>query len=403
MKSVEEQLALIKRGADELLVEAELVAKLKRGQPLRIKAGFDPTAPDLHLGHTVLINKLRQFQDLGHQVIFLIGDFTGMIGDPSGKSATRPPLTREQVLDYAETYKAQVFKILDPAKTEVAFNSTWMDKLSPADFIRLSSQYTVARMLERDDFDKRYKGSQPIAIHEFLYPLVQGYDSVALRADVELGGTDQKFNLLMGRELQRSYGQEAQCILTMPLLEGLDGVKKMSKSLGNYVGIQEAPGVIYSKLVSIPDVLMWRYFELLSFRSMEEINEFKAACEAGANPRDIKIKLAEEIVARFHGEEAAATAHRSAGNRMKDGELPDDLPEISVSAPEDMPIAAVLNKAGLVKNSAVARDLLASGGVRIDGEVVDRAFVFKVGATHVCQAGKKAFGRITLVLEESSN
>ncbi|GFM73615.1 tyrosine--tRNA ligase [Pseudomonas cichorii] len=403
MKSVEEQLALIKRGADELLVEAELVAKLKRGQPLRIKAGFDPTAPDLHLGHTVLINKLRQFQDLGHQVIFLIGDFTGMIGDPSGKSATRPPLTREQVLDYAETYKAQVFKILDPAKTEVAFNSTWMDKLSPADFIRLSSQYTVARMLERDDFDKRYKGSQPIAIHEFLYPLVQGYDSVALRADVELGGTDQKFNLLMGRELQRSYGQEAQCILTMPLLEGLDGIKKMSKSLGNYVGIQEAPGVIYSKLVSIPDALMWRYFELLSFRSMEEINEFKAECEAGANPRDIKIKLAEEIVARFHGEEAAATAHRSAGNRMKDGELPDDLPEISVSAPEDMPIAAVLNKAGLVKNSAVARDLLASGGVRIDGEVVDRAFVFKVGATHVCQAGKKAFGRITLVLEESSN
>ncbi|MBX8494787.1 tyrosine--tRNA ligase [Pseudomonas cichorii] len=399
MKSVEEQLALIKRGADELLVEAELVAKLKRGQPLRIKAGFDPTAPDLHLGHTVLINKLRQFQDLGHQVIFLIGDFTGMIGDPSGKSATRPPLTREQVLDYAETYKAQVFKILDPAKTEVAFNSTWMDKLSPADFIRLSSQYTVARMLERDDFDKRYKGSQPIAIHEFLYPLVQGYDSVALRADVELGGTDQKFNLLMGRELQRSYGQEAQCILTMPLLEGLDGVKKMSKSLGNYVGIQEAPGVIYSKLVSIPDALMWRYFELLSFRSMEEINEFKAACEAGANPRDIKIKLAEEIVARFHGEEAAATAHRSAGNRMKDGELPDDLPEISVGATEDMPVAAVLNKAGLVKNSAVARDLLASGGVRIDGEVVDRSFVFKVGTTHVCQAGKKAFGRITLVLE----
>lgn len=399
MKSVEEQLALIKRGADELLVESELVAKLKRGQPLRIKAGFDPTAPDLHLGHTVLINKLRQFQELGHQVIFLIGDFTGMIGDPSGKSTTRPPLTREQVLDYAETYKAQVFKILDPAKTEVAFNSTWMDQLSPADFIRLSSQYTVARMLERDDFDKRYKSNQSIAIHEFLYPLVQGYDSVALRADVELGGTDQKFNLLMGRELQRAYGQEAQCVLTMPLLEGLDGVKKMSKSLGNYVGIQEAPGIMYSKLVSIPDALMWRYFELLSFRSMEEIEGFKADCEAGANPRDIKIKLAEEIVARFHGEEAAASAHRSAGNRMKDGELPEDLPEISVSGPEDMPIAAVLNKAGLVKNSAVARDLLASGGVRIDGEVVDRGFVFKVGATHVCQAGKKAFGRVTLNLE----
>jgi tyrosyl-tRNA synthetase len=399
MKSVEEQLALIKRGADELLVESELVAKLKRGQPLRIKAGFDPTAPDLHLGHTVLINKLRQFQELGHQVIFLIGDFTGMIGDPSGKSATRPPLTREQVLDYAETYKAQVFKILDPAKTEVAFNSTWMDQLSPADFIRLSSQYTVARMLERDDFDKRYKSNQSIAIHEFLYPLVQGYDSVALRADVELGGTDQKFNLLMGRELQRAYGQEAQCVLTMPLLEGLDGVKKMSKSLGNYVGIQEASGIMYSKLVSIPDALMWRYFELLSFRSMEEIEGFKADCEAGANPRDIKIKLAEEIVARFHGEEAAASAHRSAGNRMKDGELPEDLPEISVSVTEDMPIAAVLNKAGLVKNAAIARDLLASGGVRIDGEVVDRSFVFKVGATHVCQAGKKAFGRITLNLE----
>jgi len=401
MKSVEEQLALIKRGADELLVEAELIAKLKRGQPLRIKAGFDPTAPDLHLGHTVLINKLRQFQELGHHVIFLIGDFTGMIGDPSGKSATRPPLTREQVLDYAETYKAQVFKILDPAKTEVAFNSTWMDQMSPADFIRLSSQYTVARMLERDDFDKRYKSSQPIAIHEFLYPLVQGYDSVALRSDVELGGTDQKFNLLMGRELQRAYGQEPQCILTMPLLEGLDGVKKMSKSLGNYVGIQEAPGIMYSKLVSIPDALMWRYFELLSFRSMEEIDGFKADCQKGANPRDIKIKLAEEIVARFHGEEAAANAHRSAGNRMKDGELPDDLPELSVSGAEDMPIAAVLNKAGLVKNSAVARDLLASGGVRIDGEVIDRSFVFKVGTTHVCQAGKKAFGRITLVLEES--
>lgn len=399
MKSVEEQLALIKRGADELLVESELVAKLKRGQPLRIKAGFDPTAPDLHLGHTVLINKLRQFQELGHHVIFLIGDFTGMIGDPSGKSATRPPLTREQVLDYAETYKAQVFKILDPTKTEVAFNSTWMDQLSPADFIRLSSQYTVARMLERDDFDKRYKSNQSIAIHEFLYPLVQGYDSVALRADVELGGTDQKFNLLMGRELQRAYGQEAQCVLTMPLLEGLDGVKKMSKSLGNYVGIQEAPGIMYSKLVSIPDALMWRYFELLSFRSMEEIASFKAECEAGANPRDIKIKLAEEIVARFHGEEAAASAHRSAGNRMKDGELPDDLPEISVSGAEDMPIAAVLNKAGLVKNSAVARDLLASGGVRIDGEVVDRSFIFKLGATHVCQAGKKAFGRVTLDLE----
>ncbi|MFH0096266.1 tyrosine--tRNA ligase, partial [Pseudomonas aeruginosa] len=396
MKSVEEQLALIQRGADEILVEAELVAKLKRGQPLRIKAGFDPTAPDLHLGHTVLINKLRQFQDLGHQVIFLIGDFTGMIGDPSGKSVTRPPLTREQVLENAETYKSQVFKILDPAKTEVAFNSTWMDQLTPADFIRLASQYTVARMLERDDFSKRYASNQPIAIHEFLYPLVQGYDSVALKADVELGGTDQKFNLLMGRELQRAYGQEAQVILTMPLLEGLDGVKKMSKSLGNYIGIQEAPGVMYSKLVSIPDTLMWRYFELLSFRSLDEIDSFRKDVEAGANPRDIKIKLAEEIVARFHGEEAAASAHKSAGNRLKEGELPEDLPEIELSSPEDMPVASVLNKAGLVKNAAAARDLLGAGSVKVDGQVVDRTFMLALGETRVFQAGKKAFARITL-------
>lgn len=399
MKSVEEQLALIKRGAEEVLVESELVEKLKRGEPLRIKAGFDPTAPDLHLGHTVLINKLRQFQELGHQVVFLIGDFTGMIGDPSGKSATRPPLTREQVLDNAETYKAQVFKILDPAKTEVAFNSTWMDQLTPADFIRLASQYTVARMLERDDFQKRYEGNQSIAIHEFLYPLVQGYDSVALRADVELGGTDQKFNLLMGRELQRAYGQPSQCIVTMPLLEGLDGVKKMSKSLGNYVGIQEAPGVMYNKLVSMPDALMWRYFELLSFRSMEEIEQFKQDVAAGANPRDIKIKLAEEIVARFHGEEAAANAHRSAGNRLKDGELPDDLPEVELLSAEDMPISSVLNKAGLVKNAAAARDLLNAGSVKVDGEVVDRTFIFKLGSVHVCQAGKKAFARISLKAE----
>lgn len=396
MKSVEEQLALIKRGAEEILVESELVAKLERGQPLRIKAGFDPTAPDLHLGHTVLINKLRQFQELGHQVVFLIGDFTGMIGDPSGKNATRPPLTREQVLENAETYKAQVFKILDPARTEVAFNSTWMDQLSPADFIRLASQYTVARMLERDDFHKRYTGSQPIAIHEFLYPLVQGYDSVALRADVELGGTDQKFNLLMGRELQRAYGQESQVILTMPLLEGLDGVKKMSKSLGNYVGIQEAPGVMYNKLVSLPDSLMWRYFELLSFRPMGEIEEFRRDVEHGANPRDIKIKLAEEIVARFHGEEAAATAHRSAGNRLKDGELPEDLPEVLLESDVDLSISAVLNRAGLVRNAAAARDMLGAGSVKVDGEVADRDFIFAVGKTHICQAGKKAFARITV-------
>lgn len=399
MKSVQEQLSVIKRGADEVLVESELIAKLERGEPLRVKAGFDPTAPDLHLGHTVLINKMRQLQDLGHQVVFLIGDFTGMIGDPSGKSATRPPLTRDQVLENAETYKAQVFKILDPARTEVAFNSAWMDKLSPADFIRLASQYTVARMLERDDFSKRYSTNQPIAIHEFLYPLVQGYDSVALKADIELGGTDQKFNLLMGRELQRAYGQPSQCVVTMPLLEGLDGVKKMSKSLGNYVGIQEAPGVMYSKLVSIPDSLMWRYFELLSFRSEEEIAEFRSDVERGANPRDIKIKLAEEIVARFHGNEAAATAHRSAGNRMKDGELPEDLPEIELVSEIDMPIAAVLNKAGLVKNAAMARDLLGSGGVRVDGQVVDRDFMFRRGVAHVCQAGKKSFARVSLKSE----
>ncbi|CAD5378689.1 Tyrosine--tRNA ligase 2 [Pseudomonas sp. OF001] len=396
MKSVEEQLALIKRGAEEILVEAELVAKLQRGQPLRIKAGFDPTAPDLHLGHTVLINKLRQFQELGHQVVFLIGDFTGMIGDPSGKNATRPPLTREQVLENAETYKAQVFKILDPAKTEVAFNSTWMDQLSPADFIRLASQYTVARMLERDDFHKRYTGNQSIAIHEFLYPLVQGYDSVALRADVELGGTDQKFNLLMGRELQRAYGQESQVILTMPLLEGVDGVKKMSKSLGNYIGIQEAPGVMYGKLVSIPDTLMWRYFELLSFRPMGEIDEFRRDVERGANPRDIKIKLAEEIVARFHGEDAAASAHRSAGNRLKDGELPEDLPEVELVSAEPMPVATLLNRAGLAKNAATARDMLNAGSVKVGGVVVDRDFLFVPGNSYVCQAGKKAYARVTL-------
>jgi len=396
MKSVDEQLALIKRGADEILVESELRAKLERGTPLRIKAGFDPTAPDLHLGHTVLINKLRQFQDLGHQVLFLIGDFTGMIGDPSGKNVTRQPLTREQVLANAETYKEQVFKILDPAKTQVMFNSTWMDKMTSADMIQLAGKYTVARMLERDDFDKRYKGGQSIAVHEFLYPLVQGYDSVAMQADVELGGTDQKFNLLMGRELQRQYGQEPQVILTMPILEGLDGVKKMSKSLNNYIGINDAPGEMYNKLVSMPDSLMWRYFELLSFRSMEEIEQFKRDIEDGANPRDIKIKLAEELVARFHGEEAAANAHRSAGNRLKDGELPDDLPEVDIEADGELPVSAVLNRAGMTKNAAAARDLLNAGSVKVDGVVVDRDFVFQPGVAYVCQAGKKKFARIVL-------
>ena len=396
MKSVDEQLALIKRGADEILVESELRAKLERGTPLRIKAGFDPTAPDLHLGHTVLINKLRQFQDLGHQVLFLIGDFTGMIGDPSGKNVTRQPLTREQVLVNAETYKEQVFKVLDPTKTQVMFNSTWMDKMTSADMIQLAGKYTVARMLERDDFDKRYKGGQSIAVHEFLYPLVQGYDSVAMQADVELGGTDQKFNLLMGRELQRQYGQEPQVILTMPILEGLDGIKKMSKSLSNYIGINDAPGEMYNKLVSMPDSLMWRYFELLSFRSMEEIGQFKRDIEGGANPRDIKIKLAEELVARFHGEEAAANAHRSAGNRLKDGELPDDLPEVEIEVDGELPVSAVLNRAGMTKNAAAARDLLNAGSVKVDGVVVDREFVFQPGVSYVCQAGKKKFARIVL-------
>ncbi|SDT16257.1 tyrosyl-tRNA synthetase [Halopseudomonas litoralis] len=396
MKPVDEQLALIKRGADEILVEAELLAKLERGTPLRVKAGFDPTAPDLHLGHTVLINKLRQFQDLGHEVLFLIGDFTGMIGDPSGKNSTRPPLTREQVLANAETYKEQVFKILDRERTQVIFNSEWMDAFSAADMIQLAGKYTVARMLERDDFDKRYKGNQAIAIHEFLYPLIQGYDSVAMRADIELGGTDQKFNLLMGRELQRQYGQEPQITLTMPLLVGLDGEMKMSKSLGNYVGINDQPGVMYNKIVSMPDSLMWRYFELLSFRSMEEISGLRANVEAGANPRDIKIKLAEELVARFHGEEAAASAHRSAGNRLKEGELPEDLPEVVLEAESDLPVSAALNRAGMAKNAAAARDLLSAGSVKVDGEVVGRGFMFKTGSVYVCQAGKKKFARITV-------
>lgn len=396
MKPVDEQLALIKRGADEILVEAELRKKLERGTPLRVKTGFDPTAPDLHLGHTVLINKLRQFQELGHKVLFLIGDFTGMIGDPSGKNSTRPPLTREQVLANAETYKEQVFKILDPELTEVVFNSEWMDAFSAAEMIQLAGKYTVARMLERDDFDKRYKSNQSIAIHEFLYPLVQGYDSVALKADIELGGTDQKFNLLMGRELQRQYGQEPQVTLTMPLLVGLDGEMKMSKSLGNYIGINEAPGVIYNKIVSMPDTLMWRYFELLSFRSMDEIDALRKDVEAGANPRDIKIKLAEELVARFHGEEAAANAHRSAGNRLKDGELPEDLPEVVLESDADLPVSAALNRAGLVKNAAAARDLLNAGSVKVDGQQVDRDFMFKLGSAYVCQAGKKKFARIVI-------
>lgn len=396
---LDEQLALIKRGTESLLVEEELVAKLKLGRPLRVKAGFDPTAPDLHLGHTVLINKLKAFQDLGHQVIFLIGDFTGMIGDPSGKSATRPPLTREQVLANAETYKEQVFKILDPQKTEIAFNSEWLNQLTPVDFIRLASSYTVARMLEREDFHNRYTSQQPIAIHEFLYPLVQGYDSVALKADIELGGTDQTFNLLMGRELQRHYGQEPQCVLTVPLLEGLDGVKKMSKSLGNYVGIQEAPGVMYTKILSMPDELIWRYYELLSFRTMDEIVRLKQEMNEGRNPRDIKIELAHELIARFHGEDAAASAHKSAGNRLAEGELPQDLPEVEVQAETDLPIAALLNRAALVKNAASARNMLEAGSVRVDGQVVDKDFVCRVGGEYICQAGKKNFARVKVLAQ----
>lgn len=399
MASIDEALAIIKRGIDELVPEDDLVAKLKEGRPLRIKAGFDPTAPDLHLGHTVLINKLRQFQDLGHEVIFLIGDFTGKIGDPTGKSATRPPLTDQQVADNAVTYKEQVFKILDPEKTRVVFNSDWMGRMTAADMIRLAGQSTVARMLERDDFSKRYESNQPIAIHEFLYPLVQGYDSVALKADVELGGTDQRFNLGMGRTIQSRYGQEPQVILTMPILEGLDGVQKMSKSLGNYVGVNDAPGEMYTKLLSMPDDLLWRYFELLSFRPLAEVEGFRKEVEAGANPQDYKKLLAEEIIARFHDEEAAKTAHKSAGNRVALGEIPENVPtvEVSLEGKAEMPMAAVLRLAGLVKNGAAARDVLGRGAVFVDGQQFegDRAFV--EGDDCVIQAGKKKIARVLVV------
>lgn len=398
MVSIDEALAVIKRGVDELIPEDELVDKLKQGRPLRIKAGFDPTAPDLHLGHTVLINKLRQFQDLGHEVIFLIGDFTGMIGDPTGKSATRPPLTEEQVRENAVSYKEQVFKILDPEKTQVVFNSDWMSKMTAADMIKLAGQYTVARMLERDDFTKRYRAEQAIAIHEFLYPLVQGYDSVALEADVELGGTDQKFNLLMGRILQKHYGQEPQVILTMPILEGLDGVQKMSKSLGNYVGVNDAPGEMYTKLLSMPDELLWRYFELLSFRPLAEVEEFRKAVDAGANPQDYKKVLAEEIITRFHDEEAARSAHKSAGNRVALGEIPENVPEVEVSldGQAEIPMAAVLRLAGLVKNGAAARDVLGRGAVYVDGQPFEGNRPFVKGDACVIQAGKKKIARVLI-------
>lgn len=398
MADSREALSIIRRGVHEVLVEEELVKKLEEGRPLRIKAGFDPTAPDLHLGHTVLINKMRQFQDLGHEVLFLIGDFTGRIGDPTGKNVTRKPLTEEQVLANAQTYKEQVFKILDPAKTRVMFNSEWMGRMSAADLIGLAAQQTVARMLERDDFEKRYKGNQPIAIHEFLYPLVQGYDSVAMKADIELGGTDQKFNLLMGRELQKGRSMAPQVVITMPLLEGLDGVQKMSKSLGNYVGIDEAPGVMFNKLVSMPDSLIWRYFELLSFRSLEEINQLKQDVEQGANPRDVKILLARELIERFHGADAAANAHKSAGNRLADGELPEDLPEVTVDlqGEPDLPIVAVINRAGLTANSAQAKDAVKRGAVKVDHQVVDETFRLAAGAEVVIQVGKKAYARVKL-------
>ncbi|MEC8886917.1 MAG: tyrosine--tRNA ligase [Pseudomonadota bacterium] len=396
----EEQLALIQRGTHEIISQDDLLKKLKQNRPLRIKAGFDPTAPDLHLGHTVLINKLKVFQDLGHEVLFLIGDYTAMIGDPTGKSATRPPLTREQVEANAKTYQEQVFKILDPAKTKVVFNSEWFSNRSAADLIQLASQQTVARMLERDDFSKRYQSEQPIAIHEFLYPLVQGYDSVAMESDVELGGTDQTFNLLMGRTLQGRYGQESQVCITVPILEGLDGVKKMSKSLGNYIGVFDAPGAMYQKILSMPDSLIERYFELLSFKSMDDIEILLKEMAEGRNPQEIKRILALEIVERFHDQEAAENAHKSAGNRIVDGEVPEDTPEVDISLSEnggEIFIGSIVRLAGLTKNAAQAKDAVARGAVKVDNEVVDASFSVNAPKTVVIQAGKKAIARVSFV------
>ncbi len=398
MTEITTALELIKRGADELLVETDLVEKLKTGRPLRVKAGFDPTAPDLHLGHTVLINKLRHFQELGHQVLFLIGDFTGMIGDPSGKNTTRPPLTREQVLDNAKTYQEQVFKILDPAKTEVCFNSTWMEALGASGMIRLAAQHTVARMLERDDFSKRYAAQQPIAIHEFLYPLCQGYDSVAMKADIELGGTDQRFNLLVGRELQKHYGQAPQCVLTMPLLEGLDGINKMSKSLGNYVGIYEPPNEIFGKIMSVSDELMWRYYDLLSFKPASEISALRQSISEGRNPRDVKVLLAQELVARFHGGAAALAALEDFETRFQRNAIPDDIPEVSLASEGGVSVVAVLKQAGLTSSTSEALRMIDQGGVRIDGDkLTDRGLVLKPGAVVVLQVGKRKFARVTLL------
>lgn len=393
---INNSLAIIKRGSDELLIEHELVEKLKAGKPLRIKAGFDPTAPDLHLGHTVLLNKLRQFQDLGHQVLFLIGDFTGMIGDPTGKSATRPPLTAEQVQENAKSYTAQVFKILKPEQTEVVFNSKWLSELGAAGMIKLAASHTVARMLERDDFNKRYKGNQPIAIHEFLYPLLQGYDSVALQADVELGGTDQKFNLLMGRELQKQAGQSQQCVLTMPLLEGLDGVNKMSKSLGNYIGIAEPATEIFSKIMSISDELMWRYIELLSFESLETIAGWKVSVAAGANPRDIKVRFAQEIVTRFHSAQAAEQALQDFQLRSKGG-IPDEVPELVIQLEQDaIGIAHLLKQANLVSSTSEAMRMIEQGAVKLDGARVDDKALQLSSGVVVLQVGKRKFARISL-------
>jgi len=398
MTSLEDSLAIIKRGADEILVEAELVEKLKKNKPLRIKAGFDPTAPDLHLGHTVLINKLRQFQDMGHEVLFLIGDFTGMIGDPTGKSTTRPALTRDDVIENARSYEQQIFKILDPTKTLVMFNSSWMNEMSPSELIQLAAKHTVARMLERDDFSKRYKGGQPIAIHEFLYPLIQGYDSVAMKADVELGGTDQKFNLLVGRELQKHYGQEPQVVLTMPILEGLDGVQKMSKSLNNYIGIDEAPDEMFGKIMSISDELMWRYFELLSFLPEEDIEKFKQDIEEGINPRDIKFVLGEELVARFHSPEAATQARENFIARFQKGAMPDDIPEIELSSVDGkLAIANLLKEAKLTQSTSESLRMLKQGAVKMDGEKLsDKGLEVEAGTEHIYQVGKRRFAKVTV-------
>lgn len=396
MIDLQHAIEMIHRGAEEVLVESELVSKLKKGVPLRIKAGFDPTAPDLHLGHTVLINKLKQFQDMGHEVLFLIGDFTGMIGDPTGKSATRPALTPAEVQQNAATYTEQVFKVLNPEKTQVVFNSTWMSEMSSADLIQLSAKHTVARMLERDDFNKRYKSGQPIAIHEFLYPLIQGYDSVALKADVELGGTDQKFNLLVGRELQKHYGQEQQVVITVPLLEGLDGVQKMSKSLGNYIGITDKPDDMFGKIMSVSDDLMWRYFELLSFLPMQEINKWKKDVAAGENPRDIKFKLAQEIIERFHSQEAAEKSLANFIARFQKGAMPDEMPEMELDGGDNgLPLAILLKGAEIVPSTSEAYRMIKAGAVKIDGQKVnERNLLISKGTTAVYQVGKRRFARV---------